>query len=325
MKEIVLTIFCSLVTFVNAQETKTYYDNGQLKEVGFFGKKRKKTGEWKKYYDNGNLESKIIFEKDIPNGMIYTYFKNGKPKEIISIIDGDRQGVWKEFYKNGNIKISGNYKRDKKTGEWSEFNEKGLLEGKIMYDSGKEINFSIIEYDVDGHIVKKWYKEWEYVENKKTQKMTLEESYQNGCLIESIISKNGVVNTNKTTTHLEMSKNTFKVGDAISVNFLVKNQTNAVFEFCYWQTPLEKEFKAHFFEIIYKGETLPYKGKMVKRKPPTKKDSITLKPNEVCTQTININNDYNLEKPGAYTIRFLGRTINGLPNSEFIHFILNPK
>ena len=129
----------------------------------------------------------------------------------------------------------------------------------------------------------------------------------------------------KITTQLEMSKNTFQVGESIVVNFLVKNNTNSSFEFCPWQTPLEKELTANCFEIIYKGEVLPYNGKMVKRRPPTKEDNSILKPKASRTQTVNINEAYNLDKPGTYTIRFLGRAINGLPNSEPIHFSIHKK
>ena len=128
---------------------------------------------------------------------------------------------------------------------------------------------------------------------------------------------------NRIATQLEMKKSTFKVGDTIFVDFVVQNNTNTDFKFCYWQTPLEKEFTAHFFEIIYKGEILPYIGRMIKRKPPTKEDNITLEPNEIRTQTISINDGYNINKSGDYSIRFLGRTINGLPDSKSIYFTIN--
>jgi hypothetical protein len=127
----------------------------------------------------------------------------------------------------------------------------------------------------------------------------------------------------KITTQIEMSKNTFQIGDSIPVKFFIQNNTNSAFEFCSWQTPLEKELTANCFEIIHEGEILPYNGKMVKRKPPTKENFRLLKHGETSTQTININDAYNLDKAGTYTIRFLGRTINGLPDSEPIHFIIN--
>ena len=128
---------------------------------------------------------------------------------------------------------------------------------------------------------------------------------------------------NKITTQLEMSKNTFQLGETISIRFSVQNNTKTPFEFCYWHTPLEKRFTANYFEIIHKGTVLDYKGKMLKRKPATKEDYNILKPEEKTTQSININDAYNLDKLGIYTIRFLGRTINGLPDSEPIHFTIN--
>jgi len=129
----------------------------------------------------------------------------------------------------------------------------------------------------------------------------------------------------KITTHLEMSKNTFQVGDTIPIKFSVQNNTNTTFEFCPWQTPLEKELTANCFEIIYKGDTLPYKGRMTKRIPPTKKDNLLLSPQETSTQTININKAYSIDKPGTYTIRFLGRPINKLPDSKSITFSIHKK
>ncbi len=130
--------------------------------------------------------------------------------------------------------------------------------------------------------------------------------------------------TNSLITHLEMKKNTFRIGEPISVDFFVKNNTSTSFEFCYWQTPLEKELTANCFEVIHEGEVLDYNGKMVKRKPPTKEDYLLLKPNQTANKEINLNNLYHMTKKGTYTIRFLGRPINGLPNSEPIQFILNP-
>ncbi len=38
----------------------------------------------------------------------------------------------------------------------------------------------------------------------------------------------------KITTHLEMKKNTFQMGDAIPIQFSVQNKSNTTFEFCYW-------------------------------------------------------------------------------------------
>jgi len=128
----------------------------------------------------------------------------------------------------------------------------------------------------------------------------------------------------KVITYLELQESSFLVQkDNISVTFRVQNNTNTDVTFCYWQTPLEKEFTADFFEIKHKGKLLEYNGALMKRKPPTEKDYITLKPNETKKQTIVINDAYNLNKVGTYSIQFLGSSINGLPNSQPISFIID--
>jgi len=129
--------------------------------------------------------------------------------------------------------------------------------------------------------------------------------------------------TNSLTTHIEMKNNNFQISEPIPINFIVQNSTENEIEFCFWQTPLEKELTANCFEIIHEGEVLDYNGKMVKRKPPTKEDYLLLKPNQTANKEINLNNLYHMTRKGTYTMRFLGRSINGLSDSEPIYFTVN--
>ncbi len=122
------------------------------------------------------------------------------------------------------------------------------------------------------------------------------------------------------TVQIEISPTISQVGDEVVLSFSVQNNTASDFEFCYWHTPLEKEFTANFLEITHNGKVLPYRGKMVKRRPPTKKDMIRLRPTEAIAQKISVNEGYSLNKEGTYKIQFKGHS--RLPNSNVIGFSL---
>lgn len=119
-------------------------------------------------------------------------------------------------------------------------------------------------------------------------------------------------------TNIEVKKNSYNLGESIVLYFSVENESTTNFNFCYWQTPLEKTFTANFLEIVFDGNTIPYKGRMLKRTPPNEDDFITLKSKESIAQEIDITTAYELDKIGEYQIKFIGRSINQLPSSNTI-------
>lgn len=129
-------------------------------------------------------------------------------------------------------------------------------------------------------------------------------------------------NNNEMTVNIELLKKNYKIDESINILFSITNASQSDIEFCYWQTPLEGEFTANYFEVTHDGNVLPYKGKMVKRRPPTESDMILIPSKEQFGQPIELNNGYNLDKTGDYKIRFLGSTINGLSNSNSIDFTI---
>jgi len=108
----------------------------------------------------------------------------------------------------------------------------------------------------------------------------------------------------------------------IQVSFQVKNISDKNITFCTWQSPLEKTYKSIFFELIHNGNRIKYIGKKVKRSSPTKDVFFTLTPNETITYNIDLIEGYKISSKGEYQIRFLGSSINHLPNSEFINFTI---
>lgn len=119
---------------------------------------------------------------------------------------------------------------------------------------------------------------------------------------------------------IKLKQTEFKTDENIVVSFLVKNNSDENKKFCTWQTPLEGKITANIFEIEHQGKVLEYQGIMIKRGEPQEKDSVSLAPKGLLEKEIVINQSYNLKGPGQYKIRFLGRPINGLSNSDFVDF-----
>jgi hypothetical protein len=119
---------------------------------------------------------------------------------------------------------------------------------------------------------------------------------------------------------IKLNQTEFKTDENILVSFSVKNNSEESKKFCIWQTPLEGKITANIFEIDHQGKVLEYRGMMIKRGEPQEKDSLSLAPKAFLEKDILINQSYDLKSPGQYRIRFLGRPINVLPNSDFIDF-----
>ncbi len=142
-------------------------------------------------------------------------------------------------------------------------------------------------------------------------------------LVTFLTSEGQTKSNNKMHTKIEIKQSHFKMDSDINILFTVTNNSDEEYSFCYWQTPLEKEFTANFFEITLGDEIIEYSGMMVKRLPPQKKDYLLLKPKQSIYEEINLREGYNIDKKGKYKITFKGRRINGLQDSNQIEFIVD--
>ena len=75
----------SLVRENDLVKTTSYYQNGNIRDVGYFDLDDRRQVKWKEYYENGNL------------------FCEG------SFLNGKQNGKWYELYENGQLKGKGNY------------------------------------------------------------------------------------------------------------------------------------------------------------------------------------------------------------------------
>lgn len=118
---------------------------------------------------------------------------------------------------------------------------------------------------------------------------------------------------------IKSNKKTYNLGEDITVNFLVKNNSNVKRSYCFWNTPFEG-FKSDLFRVLNGSKRVSYKGVLVKRKEPSSEHYIELKPNEFKEVSVIINEAYDLSKKGDYTIIFDSEHRNDLNTSNELHF-----
>jgi len=114
------------------RESKSYYNNGQLKSIGkythtIFDKTEFKTGEWKYYHENGQLDEIVKYENGKRIGECKVYYENGQLKAIGKYENENRTGEWKAYHENGQLKVIGKFKNGKRIGEWKIYDENGKL------------------------------------------------------------------------------------------------------------------------------------------------------------------------------------------------------
>ncbi len=151
----IIILFCLVVDFLNAQNHKAYYKNGQLREIGTL-KNEKEIGEWKWYFENGQLESVGSYEKGHQTGQWKEYYSNGKLRRIRNFINGFLIGKSTTYHLNGRIMLAGSYDDNgEKIGVWKKYHSDEKLIGISICKNGKEFkNGEWKYYDEDGKIKK---------------------------------------------------------------------------------------------------------------------------------------------------------------------------
>ena len=84
-------------------------------------------------YKNGQLISE-------QTGKTLTYyFKTGEIKAKGKSIDGEMEGIWIFNRESGQLWGTGNFKNNKKHGEWIRYDKKGKKEYHVNFSNGKQV------------------------------------------------------------------------------------------------------------------------------------------------------------------------------------------
>jgi TonB family protein len=93
----------------------------------------------KTYFPNGKIESEILYVNKIREGAAKFYYENGNIRQEFSYINGKVDGLVKEYYENGKLKLTYNIENGKKEGRVSMFKEDGTFITDIPYERGKRV------------------------------------------------------------------------------------------------------------------------------------------------------------------------------------------
>lgn len=90
----------------------------------------------------------------------------------------------------------------------------------------------------------------------------------------------------------------------VPVSFTLRNDGSRTITVLRRQTPLEG-ILGDLFEVTLEGRRLEYRGRMVKRGPPTAGEFVTIGPGSLAHATVDLAAGYDLSSPGRYRVRFV--------------------
>lgn len=109
--------------------------NNVILETGIFYKGTKH-GRWMKYNRDSTLADKEKYFRGWPRESMISYYdpvERKKPKEIIPIEFGEKEGNYYMFFENGQVAVTGEYRWDQRVGDWYEYYPSGRRKKLIAY------------------------------------------------------------------------------------------------------------------------------------------------------------------------------------------------
>ncbi|WP_324028212.1 hypothetical protein QSV08_09855 [Maribacter sp. BPC-D8] len=218
---IALSIISVVVYDSMGHESKSYHENGKLKNIGEL-KDSKKIGEWKWYYNTGELQYIGSYENGNEQGEWKEYYDNGKLKKILNYSKGIITGRASNYYENGQLKLIGDYdKYGIKTGKWEFYHYNGMFMRTSIYKNGKGYkNGKLTYYKDNGKLDRIEYfadklktGEWQYFD--ANGKLYSTKKYYKGLLIsKEFYSKDGTIR--KTINHFNGKKVNWDSADELN-------------------------------------------------------------------------------------------------------------
>jgi len=125
---------------------------------------------------------------------------------------------------------------------------------------------------------------------------------------------------------LNMTQPKYKLGQPITLRFVLKNNTPETVTFCKLNSPANGQHWSNCFQIKdVKGNNISFISKITPHQGPVEdKDLISIEGNGIRLYTIDIRPMYALNQVGTYKIHFVGDKINLLANSLPARFVIKP-
>lgn len=97
----------------------------------------------------------------------------------------------------------------------------------------------------------------------------------------------------------------YVAGKTVEIDFTFYNLTDDSLFFLNWYTPFEG-IEGKIFEVEFRGEKLPYLGRMIKRGNPVFNDYIGIAPHDKIVARVDLSHSYDFSVPGEYKVDFRG-------------------
>lgn len=93
----------------------------------------------KSYYDNGKLKSEIHFSNNVREGDAKFYYENGNIKEERNYINGKVEGLVKKYNKDGKLEEVFNIENGRRQGPTSLYDSAGVYLSDVNFENGVKV------------------------------------------------------------------------------------------------------------------------------------------------------------------------------------------
>lgn len=112
-----------------------YYPDGALRARGRFVRGLP-DGRWVVYFNSGMVQREDTYQLGVPDGPVRRGWPDGSDRLQGRISQGLRVGRWRTWYANGQIESDGDYREDRRQGDWRFWNDQGRLLRHVRYSAG---------------------------------------------------------------------------------------------------------------------------------------------------------------------------------------------
>ena len=123
-------------------KSEVYFDNPgreSIKQIEYFYQGQQQ-GEFKYFYENGNLREMGFVDQGHYEGLRIHYYQDGRIEQSETYLEGKLQGRSEEFYSTGKLKLSRSFSNGRLHGIEESFNELGQLTYRSCYLNGESTN-----------------------------------------------------------------------------------------------------------------------------------------------------------------------------------------